>query len=40
MTKITGMSNQEVAPIIMKAMEGFGKKMEGVEDTFKKYGKD
>lgn len=34
------MSNQEVAAILGKAMEEFGKKMEGAEDTFKKYGKD
>jgi len=34
------MSNPEVGAILGKAMEGFGKKMEGVEDTFKKYGKD
>lgn len=41
MAAMTGiMTNQEVGPIIMKAMEGFSEKMEGVEDTFKKYGKD
>ncbi|MCP5537586.1 MAG: hypothetical protein H7A51_15305 [Akkermansiaceae bacterium] len=34
------MGNQEVGAILGTAMEAFGKKMDGVEDTFKKYGKD
>ena len=38
MKKIMG--NQEVGAILGTAMEAFNKKMDGVEDTFKKYGKD
>ena len=34
------MASPEVAAVLGKAMEEFGKKMEGVETTFKKYGKD
>ena len=34
------MSNPEVGTILGKAMEEFGKKMESVESTFDKYGKD
>ncbi len=33
------MNNPEVAPIIFKAMEDFGKKVDRAEETFKKFGK-